>query len=209
MEQFSPDFRAGLNDLMRWRRDVRHFRPDPVDEGLLDACLDSFNLAPSVGLSEPWRIVRVTSDSARQNALENFKAANADALAGYSGDQAALYASLKLSGMQDAPDQLAVFCDDTTDKGHGLGAATMPEMRRYSVVGAITCMWLTARAQGLGVGWVSVLDPERLARDLAVPQGWSLVAYLCVGWPQENSLTPELETKGWEARSPRLHIESR
>ena len=209
MEKFSEDFRAGLHDLMRWRRDVRHFLTDPVDEALISECLDTFHLAPSVGLSEPWRIIRVASDTARQAALENFKAANAEALAGYSGEQAALYASLKLSGMQNAPEQMAIYCDESTEKGHGLGAGTMPEMRRYSVVGAITLMWLTARTHGLGLGWVSVLDPVRLNRDLEVPEGWSLVAYLCLGWPRENTLTPELETKNWEARAPHLHVESR
>ena len=209
MEQFSDDFRAGLHDLMRWRRDVRHFLTDPVDDALMTQCLDTFHLAPSVGLSEPWRIVRVTSETARNAALENFKTANAEALDGYSGEQAALYASLKLSGMQDAPEQLAIYCDDGTEKGHGLGAGTMPEMRRYSVVGAITLMWLTARTHGLGLGWVSVLDPTRLNRDLDIPKEWSLVAYLCMGWPKENTLTPELETKKWEARAPNLHIESR
>ena len=209
METFSEDFRAGLHDLMRWRRDVRHFLTDPVDEALISECLDTFHLAPSVGLSEPWRIIRVASDTARQVALENFKAANAEALAGYSGEQAALYASLKLSGMQNAPEQMAIYCDESTEKGHGLGAGTMPEMRRYSVVGAITLMWLTARTHGLGLGWVSVLDPVRLNRDLEVPEGWSLVAYLCLGWPRENTLTPELETKNWEARAPHLHVENR
>lgn len=209
MEQFTEDFRAGLHDLMRWRRDVRHFRTDPVDEALLRQCLDTFHLSPSVGLSEPWRIIRVRTAAARVKALKNFQDANERALAGYSGDRAKLYASLKLSGMQDAPEHLAVYCDDSTDKGAGLGAASMPEMRRYSVVGAITQMWLTARSFGLGMGWVSVLDPERLNADLEAPEGWTLIAYLCIGWPQENTLTPELETKGWETRAPALHIESR
>ena len=209
MEQFSDDFRAGLHDLMRWRRDVRHFLTDLVDAALMQQCLDTFHLAPSVGLSEPWRIVRVTSEKTRNAALENFKIANADTLAGYSGERAALYASLKLSDMQDAPEQLAINCDDGTEKGSGLGAGTMPEMRRYSVVGAITLMWLTARTHGLGLGWVSVLDPVRLNRDLDVPAEWSLVAYLCMGWPRDNTLTPELETQGWEARAPHLHIENR
>lgn len=209
MDTFSDDFRAGLHDLMRWRRDVRRFRTDPLDEALVQTCLDSFNLAPSVGLSEPWRIIRVQSDTARQAALKNFETANARALAGYDGEKAALYAGLKLSGMSDAPEQMAIYCDDSTDKGSGLGAGTMPEMRRYSVVGAINYLWLTARAHGLGLGWVSVLDPARLNRDLAASEGWSLVAYLCMGWPEDNSLTPELETKGWEVRAPRLRIETR
>ena len=209
MHAFSDDFRAGLTDLMRWRRDVRHFRTDPVDEALVQECLSTLSLAPSVGLSEPWRVLRVRSDTAREAALTNYQTANEKALEGYSGDKAALYASLKLSGMREAPEHLAIFCDDSTPKGAGLGAATMPEMRRYSVVGAITLMWLHARTLGLGIGWVSVLDPQRLCRDLDAPDDWSLVAYLCLGWPADVSLTPELETKGWEARAAALHIEER
>lgn len=194
---------------MRWRRDVRRFRTDPVDKGVLDRCLASFACAPSVGLSEPWRLVQLTSAAARAKALANFEQSNADALAGYSGDQAARYATLKLSGMAEAPVQFAIYCDDATEKGAGLGAATMPEARRYSVVGAIMQFWLTARAEGLGVGWVSVLDPARLNADLAVPPDWHLVAYLCVGWPEANSDTPELETLGWEARARALPLETR
>ena len=209
MDAFSQDFRAGLHDLMRWRRDVRRFRADPVDEALLQTCLAAFSLSPSVGLSEPWRILRVNSPGLRAAATENFRQANDRALAGYDGDKARLYAGLKLSGMQEAPEHLAVYCDDGTAKGSGLGAATMPETRRYSVVAAITCMWLTARAHGLGLGWVSILDPKRLNADLEAPADWTLVAYLCLGWPQENSQTPELETEGWERRAPAPHVETR
>ncbi len=209
MDTFPEDFRAGLYDLMRWRRDVRHFSKDPVDEALLMQCLETFNLAPSVGLSEPWRILRITSDEMRTSALKNYETANANALGGFAGEQAKRYASLKLSGMQDAPEQLAIYCDESTTKGSGLGANTMPEMRRYSVVGAITLMWLTARSLGLGIGWVSILDPKRLNADFDVPEAWTLVAYLCLGWPKENTLTPELETKGWETRASHLHIETR
>ena len=209
MSSFSTDFQTDLHDLMRWRRDVRRFRPDPVDEAVLRTCLDTFPLAPSVGLSEPWRVIRVASAAARAAALSNFEAANARALAGYSGEQAPLYADLKLSGLHEAPVQLAVFCDDDTPKGAGLGAATMPEMRRYSVVGAVTQFWLAARAQGLGVGWVSILDPDQLCHDLNIDRDWQLVAYLCVGWPEETSLTPELESAGWDTRRNALLLEER
>jgi 5,6-dimethylbenzimidazole synthase len=205
MNQFPPEFRDQLNDLMRWRRDVRHFHADkPVSDDLLAKVMEAIRLAPSVGLSEPWRIVTVKSAAARSKALVNFEAANADALNGYSGDRAKIYAGLKLSGMRDAPVQLAVFCDDGTDKGAGLGAGTMPEARRYSVVSAIMNFWLAARAHGLGVGWVSIIDPVQLASDLDVPEGWALVAYLCVGWPVEASLTPELEKVEWEKRDALL-----
>ncbi len=209
MHAFSRGFQEDLRDLMRWRRDVRRFRPDPVDEALLAEALGAFSLAPSVGLSEPWRLIRMESDAARNAALANFQDANAEALKGYSGDKAARYAGLKLSGMQEAPVQLAVFSDEATLKGAGLGRQTMPEMLRYSVVSALMLFWLAARARGLGVGWVSILDPERLARDLDIPEDWQLVAYLCVGWPEEDGETPELERLGWETRANGLEVSTR
>ena len=209
MEAFSDSFRTDLSQLMRWRRDVRRFRSDPVDEALLMQCLDTFRLAPSVGLSEPWRIVRVISPELRQKSIENYQTANATALEGYDGEKAAMYSGLKLSGMSEAPEHIAIFCDDSTSKGSGLGATTMPEMRRYSVVGAINLMWLHARAHGLGMGWVSILDAPKLCADLDIPQDWSLIAYLCIGWPEANSTTPELETAGWETRRAALPIETR
>jgi 5,6-dimethylbenzimidazole synthase len=204
MHAFSKEFQAELKNLMKWRRDVRHFNTAPIPTDMLLDCLNAFQMAPSVGLSEPWRIVRVTSDAARVAALANFEVANADALAGYSGDKAKTYAGLKLSGMSDAPEQIAIFCDDGTIKGGGLGAKTMPEMRRYSVVSAIMSFWLALRAKGLGLGWVSILDPVQLRDDLDVPNDWQLVAYLCIGWPKQDTLTPELETVGWEEREPEL-----
>ncbi|MDM7932654.1 5,6-dimethylbenzimidazole synthase [Tabrizicola sp.] len=209
VDRFGPAFRSDLIELMRWRRDVRRFRTDPVEAAVIDRCLVAFCLAPSVGLSEPWRIIRVETANARGLCLTNFRTANAAALAGYDGDRAKIYADLKLSGMTDAPVQLAVFCDEAGPKGAGLGAATMPETRAYSVVGAITHLWLAARAEGLGVGWVSILDPDLLAHDLDVPQDWRLIGYLCIGWPEAESLVPELETAGWETRSANLWMERR
>ncbi len=206
---FSPSFREELEALMRWRRDVRRFRPDPVPEALLERGLRAFRLAPSVGLSEPWRILRVDSPRSRAACRANFRDCNTRALDGYEGDRAALYARLKLSGMDEAPVHLAVFCDETTPKGAGLGAASMPETRAYSVVGAIIHLWLALRAEGVGLGWVSILDPDRLARDLDVPEGWGFIGYLCIGWPEEEDAVPELERAGWEHRLPSLHLERR
>ncbi|MFO1201389.1 MAG: 5,6-dimethylbenzimidazole synthase [Tabrizicola sp.] len=207
--QFSPEFREELADLMRWRRDVRRFRTDPVPEDLLAHGLQAFTLAPSVGLSEPWRILRIDSPTRRAACLANYRDCNAQALNGFDGDRAATYSRLKLSGMAEAPIHLAVFCDDATPKGHGLGAATMPETRAYSVVGAITHLWLALRAQGLGLGWVSILDQDRLSADLDVPPNWRFIGYLCIGWPEEDDTVPELERAGWETRSPALHLETR
>jgi len=198
-----------MMDLLRWRRDVRHFRSDPVEAAVLDRCLTAFALAPSVGLSQPWRLVRVESPAARHSVAQNFAAANAQALAGFTADKARLYASLKLAGLREAPVQIAVFCDDTTERGAGLGAATMPETRAYSVVGAITLFWLCLRAEGLGLGWVSILDPQRLSQDLAVSLDWRFVGYLCIGWPEASDPVPELERAGWEQRADTLWIEVR
>ncbi len=198
--EFSSDFRARLTELFAWRRDVRRFRREPVPPATVARLLAETGMAPSVGLSEPWRFVLVESDLARGAARANFEAANARALEGYTGEQARIYATLKLSGMREAPVQIAVFCDETTVQGAGLGAGTMPETRRYSVVCAIMQLWLAARAEGLGVGWVSILDPDRLSRDLDLPHGWRLIAYLCLGWPEEEHEDAELERAGWEAR---------
>lgn len=207
--RFSPSFREELAALMRWRRDVRRFRSEPIDEAVLLRCLRAFALAPSVGLSEPWRLIRVEGEAARAACLQNFRDANAAALAGLQGERAQAYGRLKLSGMAEAPVQMAVFCDEATPKGHGLGAATMPETRAYSVVSAITLFWLCLRAEGLGLGWVSILDPQRLMRDLDVPPQWRFIGYLCIGWPQEEDDIPELERAGWESRAPALHLEIR
>lgn len=207
--QFSPAFRAELAALMRWRRDVRRFRTDPVPEDSLARALVAFSLAPSVGLSEPWRVLRVDSPHRRAACLANYRDANAEALQGFSGDRAENYSRLKLSGMAEAPVHLAVFCDDGTPKGAGLGAGTMPETRAYSVVGAIAYLWLALRAEGLGLGWVSILDPDRLTAELDVPVGWRFIGYLCIGWPEEEDMVPELERAGWETRTPALHLEIR
>ena len=207
--EFDTEFREQLDLLLAKRRDVRRFRTTPVDEELLQSCLSSFAKAPSVGLSEPWRVVRINSDAARAAALSNFQSANNDALQGYSGNKAKIYAGLKLSGMQEAPIQIAVFCDEDTEKGAGLGAGTMPEMRRYSCVTAIMQFWLVLRAHSLGLGWISILDPKQLNSDLNIPASWSLVAYLCIGWPEQFTDTPELETVGWETRSETIEFEER
>lgn len=197
---FSPAFRAELESLIAWRRDVRRFRRDPLPAGLLEKLLALAQLAPSVGLSQPWRFVRVASAQARARVRANFEAANAAALADYDGARATLYARLKLAGLDEAPEQLAVFAESNPAQGHGLGRRTMPETLLYSTVCAIHTLWLAARAEGVGLGWLSILDPETLSADLGVPPRWSFVAYLCLGYPQETLPEPELARAGWEQR---------
>lgn len=198
--EFDADFRVGLEDLIRWRRDVRRFRTDPLPAGLLESLLEIAALSPSVGNAQPWRFVRVNDPARRAAVRADFEARNAEALGDYAGEKAKLYTSLKLSGLSDAPEHLAVYCDEGTELGHGLGRQTMPETLRYSVVGAIQTLWLAARARGVGVGWVSILDPDNIRRILDVPDNWTLVGYLCIGWPVEEHLDPELERHGWQGR---------
>ena len=203
--EFDAAFRAGFVELLAWRRDVRHFRPaEAPDEAMLAELFDLAAFAPSVGNCQPTRFVRVDDEARRDAIRANFEAANREALATYIGERAGLYARLKLAGLRDAPVQLAVFCDEATEQGHGLGARTMPEARRYSAVCALQTFWLAARARGLGVGWVSILDPGVIAEALDVPRAWAFIGYLCVGWPREEHLIPELERAGWQAREPHV-----
>ncbi|MFN4276539.1 MAG: 5,6-dimethylbenzimidazole synthase [Ferrovibrio sp.] len=197
---FDADFQDRLKELMAWRRDVRRFRTDPVPGELIARLLEVAALAPSVGNSQPWRFVLVEDAARRAKVVANFERANKEALSDYSGEQAKLYASLKLAGLKEAPVHLAIFCDEATSQGHGLGRRTMPEMLDYSAVMAVYGFWLAARAAGLGAGWVSIFEPEALTRDLDVEPDWKLVAYLCVGWPEEVQARPELERAGWEHR---------
>ncbi|GIF96535.1 5,6-dimethylbenzimidazole synthase [Catellatospora citrea] len=187
--------------LLQWRRDVRHFASEPISDELVEHLLDLACLAPSVGNSQPWRFVSVDEARHRSAVVANFSAANAHALQGYEGERAERYANLKLAGLGEAPRQFAVFCDEDTSQGHGLGSRTMPEMLRYSTALAVHTLWLAARAHDIGVGWVSIIDPERMADDLDVPRRWKLVAYLCLGRSLDESTVPELERVGWQARS--------
>lgn len=199
---FDDAFRERLHDLFAWRRDVRRFIADPIAPGTMDDLIATACLAPSVGNAQPWRFVIVEAPERRAAIRANFQAANADALADYDGEQARLYATLKLSGLDIAPVQLAVFADVQTKDGHGLGKKTMPETLAYSVVGAVNTLWLAARAQGIGVGWVSILDPKAVNDALDVPEDWKLVAYLCIGYPEEEHKDPELQRHGWQDRRP-------
>ena len=200
-KSFDSQFRNSFSDLIAWRRDVRRFTSQAVDDSLVVDCLKLANMAPSVGLSQPWRFIQLCDPVRRQMIIDSFEKCNADALADYHGDTKTAYARLKLEGLREAPVQLAVFADITTPKGKGVGRKTMPEMIAYSVVTAIHTFWLATRAHGLGVGWVSILEPDAVAKACQTPDNWQLIAYLCVGWPQAEMLTPELETAGWEKRA--------
>ncbi len=196
--EFDSAFRERLEALFRWRRDVRHFRRDAIPPETISALIEQACLAPSVGYSQPWRFVSVEDAGRRAKIRENFTACNAAALADYADERAGLYAKLKLAGLDEAPVHLAVFADEESETGHGLGQKTMPETRAFSAVMAIHTLWLAARARGIGMGWVSILDPAPMNAALAVPDAWTFIAYLCLGLPEHESDEPELSKRGWE-----------
>jgi 5,6-dimethylbenzimidazole synthase len=198
---FDEGFRQRLRTLLTWRRDVRRFRRDRLPPpGVVERLIELAVLAPSVGLSQPWRFVVVNDAACRRAVRRNFAAANATALAAQAPERVAQYARLKLEGLDQAPCHLAVFADRATAQGHGLGRLTMPEMIDYSTVAAVHTLWLAARAEGIGMGWVSILDPPEIAVILNVPAEWKLIGYFCLGYPIEEENVPLLETVGWEVR---------
>ena len=199
---FDSNFRDRLPMLFDWPRDVRHFRPTPLPPERLTALLELANLAPSVGLSQPWRFVLVEDPARRAAIRANFTEANAAALSAQEKGRAANYARLKLAGLDEAPCHLAVFAEPDPEQGHGLGRATMPETVAYSAAMAIHTIWLAARAEGIGLGWVSILDPAGVTAALDVPSHWRFIGYLCIGYPATQDDTPELEREDWEHRRP-------
>lgn len=198
--RFDARFRDQLEELLRWRRDVRRFRPDQVPAETLARLFALASLAPSVGLSEPWRFVLVESEALRAAMRANFASANRAALAEQSPGRTAVYARLKLAGLDEAPVQFALCCEINPEQGHGLGRRSMPQTLEYSAVMALHTLWLAARAEGLGLGWVSILDPEAALAALDVPKGWSFIGYFCLGVPQIEDDVPELAREGWERR---------
>ena len=199
---FDQNHRDALHEVLRWRRDVRHFRPDPIDEAVIDRLRVAMDMAPSVGNARPWRVIRVDSPDLRAKVLANFEAAREAAGAGYAGDQATAYAGLKLQGIDQAPLQLAVFTHRDPAAGHGLGRASMPVTLQQSTAMAIHTLWLAARAENLGLGMVSVLDPRAVEAMLDTPPEWEFVAWLCIGTPEFTDDTPLLHRAGWQENTP-------
>ena len=200
--RFDAEQAATLETILRWRRDVRHFRTDPVDEGVLARLAEVMALAPSVGNARPWRVIRVEDAALRAAIRADFERCDAEAAAGYGGEQAAAYRALKLAGLDAAPVQLAIFTHIDPAEGHGLGRRTMPETLRQSTAMAIHTLWLAARAANLGMGMVSILDPAAMERLFTVPPDWAFTAYLCLGHAEWEDDTPLLHRAGWQENVP-------
>jgi 5,6-dimethylbenzimidazole synthase len=198
---FSDTERAAVYRAIAERRDVRRgFLDVPLPEKTLQRLLGAAHCAPSVGLMQPSRFI-VIRDLAIRTAVHGiFEDANAQAAACYADLRREQYVDLKLEGILEAPQNLCVLCDSSSKRGHQLGRHTMPETALYSTVCAVQNLWLAARSEGVGVGWVSILDPEKLREVLHIPAHLQIVAYLCLGYVDGFASEPDLERYGWEKR---------
>ena len=151
---------------------------------------------------QPWEFIVVRDEAVRRQIYDNFQQSNSEAAERYGGDRRALYDSLTLQAILDTPINLCVTCNQSLSRGSGLGRQTMPETAVYSTVCAVQNFWLAARTEGIGVGWVSILNPAELADVLKLPDPVLPIAYLCVGYVSEFGVKPELELKGWEQAAP-------
>jgi|HubBroStandDraft_6_1064221.scaffolds.fasta_scaffold18792_3 5,6-dimethylbenzimidazole synthase len=198
---FSEEEKRGVYRAIYERRDVRaEFLPDPIPPEVLGRILDAAHHAPSVGFMQPWDFILIQDPAVRRSIYENFERANDQASSVYTGDQRDAYRRLKLAGILDAPVNLCITCDRERTTGHGLGRQTDPATSLYSTVCAVQNLWLAARAESLGVGWVSILDMEELKALLGIPAALTPVAYLCIGYVSEFRPKPDLEESGWERR---------
>jgi 5,6-dimethylbenzimidazole synthase len=195
--------REAVYKVMRSRRDIRRFLPQPIPDEVLRRILTMAHLAPSVGFMQPWNFLLITSAEVRRQVKAFFEEANTRELERIEDPrQKELYPSLKLEGILEAPLNLAVTCDGRRDAPFVLGRAPRPQTDLFSTCLAIQNLWLAARAEGVGVGWVSILDHRAVEQLLRLPPGVQLVAYLCVGYPTEFRPRPMLEEVGWKRRQP-------
>ncbi|WP_017941828.1 MULTISPECIES: 5,6-dimethylbenzimidazole synthase [unclassified Thioalkalivibrio] len=197
---FASAEREAVYRVIGERRDMRHFRSDPVDGDTLWRLLEAAHRAPSVGYMQPWRFLRVT-DPALREALHAHAAEEQARTAEACGERAAEVHRLKLEGIREAGELLVVALTDGRER-YVLGRRTLPEMDLCSAACAIQNLWLAARAEGLGMGWVSLFDPDWLARQLEMPEGGYPIAVLCLGHVERFYDRPMLETAGWDRRRP-------
>jgi 5,6-dimethylbenzimidazole synthase len=202
-EDFTPAERDALYKAIFSRRDVRgQFRPDPVPDEVLNRVLLAAHHAPSVGFMQPWNFIVITDPAVKSRIHADFARATEEAAAMFEGERRSLYSRLKLEGIREAPVNLCITCDRERSGPVVLGRTHMPAMDLYSCVCAVQNLWLAARAEGLGVGWVSILHEDALKAALGIPERIVPIAYLCIGHVTHFEATPELETQGWRKRLP-------
>lgn len=198
--RFNDQDREAVYRAIGERRDMRHFIADPIDQDILQRLFQAAWQAPSVGLMQPWRMIRIT-DTGIRNAIhqivENERVLTAKAL----GERETEFLRMKVEGIKDCAEVLVVSLMDKRES-HIFGRRTLPEMDLASVSCAIQNMWLAARAEGLGMGWVSLFDPKQLADLLKIPDGACPVAILCLGHVDAFYQQPMLEQENWRQRQP-------
>lgn len=193
--------RAGLYRTIFSRRDVRsEFLPDPIPVDILARMLVAAHHAPSVGFMQPWNFIVIESKERRREVHALFEKANAEAAKMFDDDRRAHYQAIKLAGILDCPLNLCITCNHDRAGPVVLGRTHIPETDLYSTVCAVQNLWLAARAEGVGMSWVSIIEPKALASLLGLPENVTPVAYLCLGFVSEFIEKPELETAGWEKR---------
>lgn len=202
-EPLSRPEREGVYRAILTRRDVRgQFRPDPVPDAVLSRVLIAAHHAPSVGFMQPWSFLLLREVAVRRRVHDLFRTANAEAVGMFPREKQDLYRSLKLEGIMEAPVNLCITCDPDRAGPVVIGRTHIKAMDTYSAVCAVQNLWLAARAEGLGVGWVSILDQDALRLTLGIPEHVVPVAYLCLGWVDGYHHRPELEQVGWRQRLP-------
>lgn len=198
--EFDEDERRSFYRLIAARRDIRRFRPDPIPDDTLGRILMAAHHAGSVGFMQPWNFILVRDRGIRAEVKALFDQANAAAASCYEGERRALYDTLKLEGILECPLNICVTCDRNRGGEHVLGRHTIRDTDIYSTCTAVQNLWLAARVEGVGVGWVSIVDNDSLAKIFSLPKGVVPVAYLCMGFPVEFPPIPELEARGWRER---------
>ena len=200
---FSAHERAAVYRVIFERRDVRrNFLPTPIADDVLARILTAAHHAGSVGFMQPWDFVVVRQRATKRAVKQLFKKTNVVAAMRYEGPRASLYRSLKLEGIEEAPVNIGVTCSRQRGGRHVLGRSTVRDTDLYSTCCAIQNLWLAARAEGIGVGWVSILDHGALKQVLGIPRPVKVLAYLCLGYVSDFAAQPDLETAGWRARIP-------
>ncbi|MGB8713062.1 MAG: 5,6-dimethylbenzimidazole synthase [Onishia taeanensis] len=206
---FSETERAGLYRAIHERRDVRaQFLPDPIPPEVLARLLEAAHHAPSVGFMQPWDFLLIDDREVRERVHAIFERENAKAAEAHTGERGALYRRLKLEGILESPLNLCITCDRSRGGEHVLGRQSIVDMDLFSTCLAVQNLWLAARAEGIGVGWVSILDQQELAEVLGLPENVYPLAYLCLGYVDEFLGRPELARAGWRQRLPladRIH----
>ena len=199
---FSSEEMTAFYNVIFSRRDVRRFLSDPIPNELLQRILMAAHHAPSVGFMQPWTFIVIRNSETKTRVKKAFLEARGLEAEQFSGARRRIYDTLKLEGLEEAPLNICVTCDP---KRHGpavLGRTQIPEADAYSTCCAVQNLWLAARAEGLGVGWVSILSPEKIKEILGIPPRVIPIAYLCLGYPERFESKPELETAGWLNRLP-------